>query len=65
MLGFILTNPGIDVLYRHSIDGQEFVADTRSMKEILGEVPLTEPEVAAWLAAFLKEGEEEIKIKEV
>ena len=50
----------IDFLYRHSINGKEFLVDTREIKNILGGVSLKENEVSLWLLNYLTEGEAEI-----
>ena len=49
-------SPEIDFLYRHTKNGQEFVLDTREIKNILGGVPLDTPDVLAWLDGYIKEG---------
>ena len=32
-----------------------FVLDTRELRQVLGEVPLSAPEVSEWIAGFLEE----------
>ncbi len=54
----ITMNTDRDFLYKHSVDGKEFVADTREIKEILGDVPLDTYEVSQWLNDFIKENTE-------
>ena len=54
----ITMNTDRDFLYKHSVDGKEFVADTREIKEILGDVPLDTYEVSQWLLDFIKENTE-------
>ena len=54
----ITMNTDRDFLYKHSVDGKEFVADTREIKEILGDVPLDTYEVSQWLIDFIKENTE-------
>ncbi len=65
MAGTIATlvsgSPEIDFLYRHITDGREFTADTRKMREMLGDVPLDMPEVVLWLTEFVREGIEEVR----
>lgn len=51
----IQMNPALDFVYRHAVDGREFVLDTRQLREILGEVPLDEPGVIAWIGEYLRE----------
>ncbi len=54
----ITMNTDRDFVYKHSVDGKEFVCDTREIKEILGDVPLDTYEVSQWLIEFIKENTE-------
>lgn len=51
----IRLNPSLDFVYRHEVDAREFTLDTRQLRDILGDVALDEPEVAAWIDAYLRE----------
>ncbi len=55
VITLVTMNTRIDFLYRLKIDGREFVLDTKQLKEILGGVPLNEPEVVMWMKDYLKE----------
>ena len=48
----ITMNTDRDFVYRHTVNEKEFVADTREIKEILGDVPLDAYEVSQWLSKF-------------
>lgn len=52
----IRLNPDIDFLYRHTVDGRSFELDTRSLREVLDGVPLSEPDIMDWIDANLAEG---------
>ncbi len=54
----ITMNTDRDFLYKHSVDGKDFIADTREIKGILGDVPLDTYEVSQWLIEFIKENTE-------
>lgn len=54
----ITMNTDRDFLYKHSVDGKEFVADTREIKGILGDVPLDTYEISQWILEFIKENTE-------
>ncbi len=54
----ITMNTDRDFLYKHSVDGKDFVADTREIKAILGDVPLDTYEVSQWILEFIKENTE-------
>ncbi len=47
----------IDLLFTHKYPQKELdvVLDTRILKETLGDVPLSEPDVLVWITEFLKE----------
>ena len=48
-------NTEIQFLYRHKVDKKEFVFDTAEIREILGDVPLSEPAVMQWMCEFIEE----------
>jgi hypothetical protein len=56
LLGVILSDRGSDLHYRHQVDERVFEFDTAEMRELLGDVPLTHPQVRDWLDEFLTEG---------
>jgi len=49
-----------DFLYTYSVDDKSFSLDTREMKQILGGIPLDSPDVAAYIADYLQENQNEI-----
>ncbi len=60
ILSLVTMNPHIDFCYTRAVDDASFVLDTREMREILGEVPFDAPEVAEFLAEYLRENEQEL-----
>lgn len=60
MLGLFTSYENIDFLYKHSVNKNTFEVDTAELKNVLGDVPFSAPEVYLWLSEFLKEGEEEL-----
>ena len=54
----ITMNTDRDFVYKHSVNGKEFICDTRELKSILGDVPLDTYEVSQWLIEFIKENTE-------
>ena len=56
MKTLIWGSPEIDFLYRHTKNGQEFTFDTREIKQVLGGVPLDNPDVLAWIDEYIIEG---------
>ncbi len=59
----IQCNPGIDFVYTCRFKGQEFTADTREFREVLGGVPLSNPEVIGFIGEFIRENTAEIRNK--
>lgn len=52
----ITTNPKIRFRYAHTYDQKTFLLDTDELLEVLSEVPLNTPSVAAWIRETLQEG---------
>ncbi len=55
-----IMNPQTDFVFSADKDDKSFSYDTRQIKETLGEVPLTEPEVTAFIQQYLDEGLREV-----
>ena len=53
-------NPALDFVYTRRRGERAYTLDTREARETLGGLPLTEPEVTAFLKDFLTENEAEI-----
>ena len=51
----ISMNTDRDFIYRRSRDSEEFVLDTREVKDVLGDVPLNHPDVVLWMKEFIEE----------
>jgi sensor histidine kinase regulating citrate/malate metabolism len=58
----ITMNTDRDFVYKHTVNEKKFVADTREIKEILGDVPLDAYDVSQWLLEFIKENTEVLYI---
>jgi hypothetical protein len=56
LLTLVLYHEQCALAYLHRVNGREFQFDTRIMREILGDLPLSHPRVRAWLEEFLDEG---------
>ena len=55
LLLLVRTNPQVDFLYLERLDGACMELDTRQLREILGEVPLDQPDVLDWIGAYYDE----------
>lgn len=51
----ITMNTDRDFVYRRSVNGKSFELDTREVKETLGDVPISEPDVVEWLREYIAE----------
>lgn len=52
-----------DLVYQHRADNRTFALDTREMREMLGEAPLSHPAVRQWLEEYLRQGFVELYAK--
>ena len=60
MQTLISGSPDIDFIYRHSINGKDFVMDTKNLRNVLEDVPLDTPDVLNWISDYINEGLAEI-----
>lgn len=51
----ITMNTQIDFVYHFKKDEHEFLLETEKLREILGDVPLSEPSIAEWLTEYINE----------
>lgn len=56
MMTLIQANENIDYVFEYETDDNDFIMNTKEMKDILGDVKITEPEVLMWLKDYMKEG---------
>ncbi len=56
LLTVVLCNPDIDFEYNHRVGKAAFSFSTQEVKERLGDVPLSYPDVIEWLEGYLNEG---------
>lgn len=57
LIAFLLSDPPVDLIYRHRVDEHTFTFDTREWREALGELPFSHPRVRSWIRHTLEEGE--------
>ena len=55
IFSLVTLNPQIDFRYVRTLNGGQSVLDTREFREILGDVPLNQPEVTRFLREYLNE----------
>ena len=56
----INSNPDMDIVFERRVDERSFLLDTKQMRELLGEVPLNNPDVTLWIQSFLEENEKDL-----
>ncbi len=56
----VMTNPTLELCYRHRVGEKEFGFDTAQVRAILDGVPLDHPDVRDWLRQHLIEGEQDV-----
>lgn len=59
ILTLIQGHPDTDFLFRHTKGEKEVALDTRELRQVLEDVPLSSYEVIQWIESFLKEQYEE------
>ncbi len=60
VITLVTMNLHIDFVYIRQIDEKTFKLDTRQLKEILGDVPLNEPSITAWLKDYITENTKQL-----
>lgn len=56
----ITLNTEIDFVYKYSVDGREFILDTREFRQILDGIAFDTPDVSAYINDFLSENTREV-----
>lgn len=61
MFALLISHPEIHWIFRYQVDGAEFLLDDAPIKNTLGDVPLTEPEILAYLREMIEGGVREVQ----
>jgi len=56
LMGVLLSEQSCDLIYRHRVNGELFELDTAELREALGDVPLSHPQVRGWVQSYIQEG---------
>jgi anti-sigma regulatory factor (Ser/Thr protein kinase) len=59
----VTANPDIDFVYLHKTAQEEYIFDTKEVKEALGDVPISSPEVYRLLKEMIEANLDEIGVK--
>lgn len=57
----LISHPEVHWVFRYKMDAAEFAFDDAPVKETLGDVPLTEPDILAYLRETLESGVSEVQ----
>ena len=60
MVSLVISNPTFHFHYEYAVNGEVFEFDTAQIMEILGGVPLDNPEVVSWMNGYLTQGMESL-----
>lgn len=60
VINLVVANPGLNLCFRHKINGREVVFDAKELREQLEDVPLNNPAVVGWIKKYLTESYAEI-----
>ena len=63
VITLIQGSPDIDFVFTHKTGAGAYTLDTGEIRQIMGDIPLSEPEVIAWLTDYLNENESNIEGK--
>lgn len=56
----VIMNGMLDFYYQYQVDERQFVLDTRTIREIMGDIPFDSNEVSAFIKEFLVENQKEV-----
>ena len=59
VVALFAVHPHLDIVYTHSVDGNEFILDGREIREICGE-DLSHPKIIQWLKGYIAEQEKQL-----
>ena len=60
IITLVTMNLHMDFIYRRKLNSDEFTVDTRQLKEILGDVPLNEPNITLWIQQYINENTKQL-----
>lgn len=63
MTSLIGPNPELEFVLNFTCGDKSFVMDTRQFKEILGDIPLSEPQVLSYIQDYIEENMKEFPLK--
>ena len=61
-LNLLVTNPQIHWVFIYDVNDKRFKLDDREIKEVIGDTPLTEPEILSFLREMIRNGINDILI---
>lgn len=55
IISLINANKNLEIVYKHSYNGNCFVFDTKEIKNILGDVPINDAHIMLWIKDYINE----------
>ncbi|MBR0135073.1 MAG: sensor histidine kinase [Clostridia bacterium] len=55
VVSLVQGSPDVDFLFRHTLPDRTVELDTREIREVLGDIPLSSPEILVWIRETLEE----------
>lgn len=52
----IIANSNLHFTYRHVVEDQVFLVESKHIRDVLGDIPLTDPDVITWLRNYITDG---------
>jgi len=63
MTTLISSEESINIIYTHTINGEQFELSSNDIREVLGDVPLNRVEVIIWLKEYLVDNIKELRMQ--
>ncbi len=56
----VIMNEKLDFYYQYQVDARQFVLDTRTIREMIGDIPINSIEISSFIREFLDENKKEV-----
>jgi hypothetical protein len=61
LINLIVANSAIDFIYNHRHNDRQFNLDTRQIRNIIEDVPISDPQIIKYIRGIIEEGLQDIK----
>lgn len=63
MMTLVAGNPEVDIIYRHTRDGREYILETTEIRQEIGDIPINHVQILNFIRESIEEGLMEIGAK--